>query len=444
MSVTAGSAKRNAALDSVLNDARQRFIDRNPKSLARHIDAKQSLPGGNTRAILWYAPFPLTLVSGNGCYVTDLDGHQYVDLLSEYTAGLYGHSDPTIADAMIAAIKDGVMLGAPNRYEAQLGAAIVERFPAIERVRFCNSGTEANIMALTAARAITGRTNILVFRESYHGGVLTFGNGGSPLNLPFPYLLADYNDEAGVERIMREHANDLAAIILEPMLGAGGCIVAKPTFLPRIRELADQLGVILIFDEVQTSRLGYRALHGELGILPDMVTLGKYLGGGASFGAFGGKASIMERFDPARPNAFSHSGTFNNNVMSMAAGLAGFTKVLTEEASRKVNAIGDWLRSEMNAALEHHSVAATVLGKGSLMNLHFVDGIVETPTQLKERDVRWLELWHVEMVLRGFYVAPRGLVALSLPFDQSEAKSFMAAFDDFLASHRSILPTRFS
>lgn len=444
MSATAGSSKRNADIDSVLNDARQRFVDRNPKSLARHIDARQSLPGGNTRAILWYNPFPLTLVSGNGCSVTDLDGHQYVDLLSEYTAGLYGHSDPTIAEAMIDAIKDGVMLGGPNRYEAQLGAAIVDRFPAIERVRFCNSGTEANIMALTAARAITGRTKILVFRESYHGGVMAFANGGSPLNLPFPFLLADYNDEDGVEKIMRENADELAAIILEPMLGAGGCIVAKPTFLPRIRDLAGELGVILIFDEVQTSRLGYRALHGELGILPDMVTLGKYLGGGASFGAFGGKASIMDRFDPARANSLSHSGTFNNNVLSMAAGLAGFTKVLTEEASRKVNATGDWLRNEMNAALERHAVAATVLGQGSLMNLHFVEGVVETPAQLKERDVRWLELWHVEMLLRGFYVAPRGLLSLSLPFGDVEARGFLEAFDDFLAAHRSLLPTRSS
>ncbi|MDX1017361.1 aminotransferase class III-fold pyridoxal phosphate-dependent enzyme [Sinorhizobium medicae] len=444
MPATADSTKRNADLDSVLNDARQRFIDRNPKSLARHIDAKRSLPGGNTRTILWYNPFPLTLVSGNGCYVKDLDGHQYVDLLSEYTAGLYGHSDPTIAEAMIAAIRDGVLLGGPNRYEAQLGAVIVERFPAIELVRFCNSGTEANIMALTAARAITGRTKILAFKESYHGGVMCFAHGGSPLNLPFPFLLADYNDEAGVERIMREHADDLAAIILEPMLGAAGCIVAKPTFLPRIRDLADELGVVLIFDEVQTSRLAYRALHGELGILPDMVTLGKYLGGGASFGAFGGKASIMDHFDPARANSFSHGGTFNNNVLSMAAGLAGFTRVLTEEASRKVNSTGDWLRSEMNAALERHAIAATVLGRGSQMNLHFVDGAVETPTQLKERDVRWLQLWHVEMLLRGFYVAPRGLVALSLPFGESEGKGFLEAFSDFLAVHRSLLPTRTS
>ncbi|MDL2403312.1 aspartate aminotransferase family protein [Rhizobium mayense] len=444
MAATTGSIKQNADLDSVLNDARQRFVDRNPKSLARHIDAKQSLPGGNTRTILWYNPFPLTLVSGNGCYVTDFDGHQYVDLLSEYTAGLYGHSDPTIAEAMIDAIREGVMLGGPNRYEAHLGAAIVDRFPAIERVRFCNSGTEANIMALAAARAVTGRTKILAFKESYHGGVMCFANGGSPLNLPFPFLLADYNDEVGVEKMMREHADDLAAVILEPMLGAGGCIVAKPNFLPRLRGLADELGVILIFDEVQTSRLGYRALHGELGILPDMVALGKYIGGGASFGAFGGKASIMDRFDPARVNSFSHGGTFNNNVLSMAAGLAGFTKVLTEEASRRVNAIGDWLRSETNTALERHAVAAVVLGRGSLMNLHFVDGVVETPAQLKERDVRWLELWHVEMVLRGFYVAPRGLVALSLPFGENEAERFLAAFDDFLAVHRSLLPTRTS
>jgi glutamate-1-semialdehyde 2,1-aminomutase len=324
MSSLAVDHRRNSDLDAVLSDARQRFSAANPKSMARHRAAAASLPGGNTRAVLWYRPFPLTLVGGDGCMVEDLDGHRYCDLVSEYSAGLYGHSETATAAAMKQAIDDGVLLGAPNQYEARYAEAIVDRFPAIERVRFCNSGTEANIMALSAARAVTGRSKILVFREGYHGGVLTFAHGGSVLNLPFPFVFANYNDIDGTEAIIRGQAGDLAAVILEPMMGGGGCIPATRDFLAMLRAVTSETGTLLIFDEVMTSRLAYRGLHGAHGINPDLVTLGKYLGGGASFGGFGGRADVMDRFDPSSPHAFSHGGTFNNNVLSMAAGLAGF------------------------------------------------------------------------------------------------------------------------
>lgn len=432
----------NASLDAVLADARQRFTAANPKSLERHKDATASLPGGNTRAVLFYRPFPLTLVSGDGCRVTDLDGHDYVDLVSEYSAGLYGHSDKLIATALKEVIDQGLLLGAPNRYEARYAAAIVERFPAIERVRFCNSGTEANIMALSAARAISGKSKIMAFREGYHGGVLTFAHGGSPLNLPFPFVFADYNDIEGTVKLIEELADDLAAVIIEPMMGGGGCIPADRAFLAALREATRKADTFLIFDEVMTSRLAFRGLHGVHGINPDFVTMGKYLGGGASFGSFGGRADLIDRFDPASPGAFSHGGTFNNNILSMAGGFTGFTQVLTEKASTDFNARGDRMRERMNAALEKHGVEGVVLGRGSLMNLHFVAGPVNTPAPLDEQDLRLLALWHVEMLLRGFHVTPRGMMALSLPYGDAELDAFMDAFEDFLVTHKSILPAR--
>ncbi len=431
---------RNASLAAVLADARERYTKANPRSLERHVQAAASLPGGNTRAVLWYPPFPLAMAGGEGCYLQDLDGHRYVDLVSEYSAGLYGHSEPVIADALIDAIRGGVALGAPNAWEARYAAAIVERFPAIERVRFCNSGTEANIMAISLARAATGRDKILAFREGYHGGVLTFAHGGSPLNLPFPFVFADYNDVEGTREAITHHGQNLAAVIVEPMMGGGGCIPATRAFLEMLREATRETGALLIFDEVMTSRLGYRGLHGEHGINPDLVSLGKYLGGGASFGAFGGRADLMDRFDPQSPNAFSHGGTFNNNILSMTAGYAGFTRVLTEAASRRMNDIGDRLRERLNDCLARHEVQGIVIGRGSLMNIHFVPGPVHTPAQLEAADPAVLDLWHVEMLLRGQHVTPRGMLALSLPFGEAEAEGFIAAFDDFLATHRQILP----
>jgi glutamate-1-semialdehyde 2,1-aminomutase len=434
--------RRNVNLEAVLEEARQRFTDANPNSLARHKEAAASMPGGNTRAVLWYRPFPVSFVSGDGCRVTDLDGHTYVDLVSEYSAGFYGHSDKTIAAALIEVIQRGIMLGAPNRYEARLAAAVVDRFPAIERVRFCNSGTEANIMAISAARAITGRSKVLAFREGYHGGVLTFAHGGSPLNLPFPFVFGDYNDIEGAAALIRDNGGDLAAVIVEPMMGGGGCIPATREFLQALRDATGEAGALLIFDEVMTSRLDYRGLHGAHGIKPDFVTLGKYIGGGASFGGFGGRADLIDRFDPAAPGAFSHGGTFNNNILSMAAGFTGLTRVLTQEASRAINERGDRLRQAMTASLEKQDVEGVVLGRGSLMNLHFVKGPVDTPAPLDAADPSLIALWQVEMMLRGYYVTSRGMLALSLPFGDAELAGFVDAFDDFLSSNRQVLPSR--
>jgi glutamate-1-semialdehyde 2,1-aminomutase len=434
--------RRNAGLDVVLEEARERLVATHPESLARHRSAAACLPGGNTRAVLHYEPFPLAFTGGHGCRVSTLDGPELVDMISEYSAGLYGHSDPVIAEALKSAVDGGIALGGPNVVEARYAAALVACFPALERVRFCNSGTEANIMALSTARAVTGRTRILAMAAGYHGGVLTFAHGGSPLNLPFPFSFATYNDVNGTRRLIRDLAPDLAAVILEPMMGGGGCIPATPEFLAMIREETAAAGALMILDEVMTSRLDYRALHGALGLRPDLLTMGKYLGGGASFGCFGGRADIMDLFDPARPGSFSHGGTFNNNILSLAAGLAGFTRVRTEAALTRLNALGDRLREQLNDLFARHRVAACATGRGSLMTIHFVEGPVTTPAEFEAADPRHLGLFHVDMLLRGFYVAPRGMIALSLPFGEPEFDAFLEAIEGFLTDHRACLPWR--
>jgi glutamate-1-semialdehyde 2,1-aminomutase len=432
----------NITIDDALADAVARYTAANPASAARHAAAKAGLPGGNTRAVLWYDPFPLAMAGGAGATVTDLDGHTYIDLVSEYTAGVYGHSDPVIRAAMIEALEAGWVLGAPNRWEGPLAAAIVARFPGVERVRFCNSGTEANLMALSVARAVTGRDAILVMNEGYHGGILTFAHGGSVLNAPYDFRFADYNDVSGVTAAIAGLGDRLAAVILEPMLGGGGCIAADPAFLAAIRAGCDATGALMVLDEVMTSRLAPGGLHGAMGVRPDLVTLGKYLGGGASFGAFGGRADIMDRFDPATPGAFGHGGTFNNNVLSMAGGLAGITQVFTPEACLAMNARGDRLREGLDAIFAREGVAACVTGVGSIMNVHFVPGPVTDPHAVEAQDRRFLRLWHIEMLLRGLHVTPRGMLALSLPFGEAEVDTTLSAAADFAATHRAVLPQR--
>lgn len=430
---------RNLDLESALNDAEQRFIGRNRKSQDRHEKAKASLPGGNTRTILHYPPFPVALDRGEGCFVWDYDGNRYADFVCEYSAGLYGHSDPVIRAAVVQALDKGIVLGAPNRWETQLSEMLVARFPALDLVRFCNSGTEANIMLLSTARVVSGKPKVMVMREAYHGGVLMFSHGVSPLNIPFPFLFGHYNDIDRTVALIREHKDSLGVVILEPMLGGGGCIPAEPAFVQALREETTKLGIILAFDEVITSRLSPSGLQGVLGVTPDMMSMGKYLGGGLSFGAFGGRKSIMERFDPDHPQALTHAGTFNNNVLTMAAGAAGLAQVFTPQAATDLNARGDRLRIRLNKSATARDLPVTVTGTGSVMNIHFVRGPVRSPDDVAQSSVAWLKLLQLEMLGRGQYMTPRGMLALSLPMTDAVTDAFGDAFDQFLDDHAQLL-----
>ncbi|MDQ2065899.1 aminotransferase class III-fold pyridoxal phosphate-dependent enzyme [Xinfangfangia sp. CPCC 101601] len=431
---------RNSDLELALADATARYTAANPASLARHEAAKASLPGGNTRSVMWYEPFPVGIAKGEGVQLTDLDGHSYTDFVSEYSAGLYGHSNPLIQNAMREAIANGVALGGPNSYEALLADELCARFAALERVRFTNSGTEANIMAISAARAITGRDKVMVFREGYHGGVLLFGHGGSVLNLPFPYVMADYNDIEGTEALLRAHKDSIGAVILEQMLGAGGCIRASDAFLAMLRRVTQETGALLIFDEVMTSRQHFNGLQAVTGITPDLMTLGKYIGGGASFGAFGGRADLMARFDPGAEGCFGHGGTFNNNIISMRAGYTGLSQVLTQEASALFNALGAQLQTQIDGLFAAHGLAGCTAGYGSLFAVHFMPREAVTPQAVDQADRRVQKLWHLEMMLAGQYVTPRGMIALALPHSEADCAGLVAAMDRFLADHAAILP----
>ncbi len=265
---------RNIDLDSALADAEQRYVAANPGSKARIEKACRVMPGGNTRTVLYWPPFPLTIARGEGARVWDVDGHEYVDFLAEYTAGLYGHSNPIISAAISRALADGIVLGGHNELEGRLAEALCARIPSLERVRFCNSGTEANTLALLAARAVTGRDAIMVFEGAYHGGTLSFPPGGSPLNLPFPTIVGRYNDAEGASALVARHGPELGAVLVEPMQGAGGSIPGSPEFLAALRDACSEAGTILIFDEVMNSRLAPGGRQEALGIIPDKTTLG--------------------------------------------------------------------------------------------------------------------------------------------------------------------------
>jgi len=423
---------RNADVDAAIAEAREAYVARTPRSLARHIEAATVMPGGNTRTVLHFAPYPLGIARGEGCRIWDLDGAEYIDFLGEYTAGIYGHSHPVIRAAIDRALDGGINLGGHNAIEAQFARAVCARFPTLERVRFTNSGTEANLMALSLARAFTGRRHILVFRGGYHGGVFTFAGGGSPVNAPFDFLVAPYNDIGAARALIAEHAASLAAIILEPMLGGGGCIPAAVEFLAALRAAASEVGALLILDEVMTSRLAPGGLQSRLGVRPDLTTLGKYIGGGMSFGAFGGRAEMMDLFDPRRADALPHAGTFNNNVLTMQAGLVGLTEVYTQDAALALNARGDALRQRLNAIAAGRGVAMQFTGIGSMMAVHFRVGPIRSAADAEQGDQKLKELFFFDMLAQGIWVARRGMLILSLPLGDAECDRLAAAVEGFV------------
>lgn len=436
------SRARNSTLEEALAEARERYAAARPESARIHKRAREVLPGGNTRSVLFYTPFPTAMARGESCYLEDVDGHRYADFCAEYTAGLFGHSETRIRSALHAAIDRGLNLASVGEREGQLAALLCARFPSFERVRFTNSGTEANMMALGAARAFTGRSRVLAFNGGYHGGLMTFvGGGGSPTNAPVPVTLADYNDIDGTLAALRAGAEDIGAVILEPMMGSGGCIPATREFLLALREATRAAGVLLVFDEVMTSRHSAGGLQKVHGVTPDLTTLGKYIAGGMSFGAFGGRAEVMDLFDGHRPGALIHSGTFNNNVLSMAGGVVAMGEIFDSAAADAHFARGEALRERLNTVCRKHGVTLHFSGLGSMMQPHFRPGSIMRPYAATPAEEALRELYFFDLLAAGIYIARRGMIAMSLPTGDAECDRLVAAVDEFCALRGPLMPS---
>ena len=419
------------SLSHAIESARSRYASANPLSQAADTKAQRYLPGGNTRTVLHYDPFPLTMVAGEGAEVTDLDGHRYVDFVGEYSAALFGHTNEVIKSAICKALDTGIAMGAPTSYERELAGLLCERFPSLEQVRFCNSGTEANLMALSTARVVTGRDKLLVFNEAYHGGVIKFPGGHCALNMPFDFVLADYNDIEGTAELIGQVGDQLAAVIIEPILGAGGNIPADRKFLQMLRQKTREFGILLIFDEIKTARLGSAGVQGMLGIAPDLTTLGKFIGGGLPTGAFGGSVEIMAHFNPRLPGALAHAGTFNNNVCSMAAGCAALSKVYTPQRAAEFFDWSEAFRLSLNEMFAAKAVPMHANGLGSMIAIHFSSEPTERPSDISAGCQSLRPLLHLELLLEGVLVCKRGDLFLSLPMDETHLAKARLALEKF-------------
>ncbi|CAK7240538.1 MAG: hypothetical protein STHCBS139747_001980 [Sporothrix thermara] len=468
------------------------YEEHNPESRKLHAAAAAHMPGGNTRTVLYAEPYPLAIRSGENNKLTSVDGRTYVDFLGEFSAGLFGHSHPRIAAAVQTALASGWNYGGESVVEKQLAAAVTARFAAggVELVRFTNSGTEANTFAIGAALAWTGRKKVLVFSTGYHGGTFVFpmdlcrwmhgGSKGAPpcrnMNLPHEFVAAPYNNLAETRAIVDAlPADSLAAILIEPVQGSGGCRPAAPGFLRYLRATADRLGALLIIDEVMTSRLGpsgalvaATALDDGTETAPtpikaDLMSFGKWIGGGMTFGAFGGRRDIMALFDPAlgASKRLMHPGTYNNNVFTMNAGLAAL-EIFDADAVAALNARGDRLKAGITKALaasglypaEHMAYLADVIevdsferetmlytgadsapvalprvflsSRGSMLNLRFSG----------PDSGHWHNIYYHFMLEQGIYMASRGYTPLNLVISDEDVDMFVAAVEAFLATYK--------
>jgi glutamate-1-semialdehyde 2,1-aminomutase len=422
-------------------DAEQldRYLARTTRSRELHQRAKQVMPGGDTRTGTFHLPYPLFISRGQGARLWDVDGNEYLDFLCNFTSLIHGHAHPAVHQALVTQGTQGTVHGTANELQVRLAELLAQRVPSVERLRFCNSGTEATLFALRAAKAFTGRSKILKMEGGYHGShdqvsvamvppyEAKATQGLSP-GAVGEVLLGRFNDLDYTASVIRQHQRDLAAVIVEPMMGAGGGMVAEPAFLEGLRTVTEECGVLLVLDEIITFRLGYGGAQERYRIRPDLTCFGKIIGGGLPIGAFGGRGDVMATFDPARPGAIVHSGTYNGNAATMAAGITTL-ELLTREAVTELNRRGDGLRGRLQAKLEAAGVEAVIPGTGSLMQLHFAPGPARSAADVAAADRAVLRAMHLSLTNRGIFTASRQMYVVSTAVTDAAVDAFVDAFE---------------
>jgi glutamate-1-semialdehyde 2,1-aminomutase len=405
--------------------------------------AKRVLPGGNTRTTVYRSPYPVYARSGHGNRIVDVDGVERIDFLNNYTALIHGHAHPSIVRAAIEAVGNGSCFGVPTESEIRLAELLVDRIPGAEKVRFMNSGSEAVMMAVKAARAYTGRPKIAKCEGVYHGSYdfvevsldsspASWGDSDRPNRVPYSAgtpasVLSDvvvlpFNDIKASLRLVEENASELAAVIVDPLPNRIGLIQASSDYMTALRRFCSKAGVVLISDEVISFRVGYGGAQAEFGFQADLVALGKIIGGGFPVGAVVGRADVMAVFDPtAGKSAAPHGGTFNANPVTMAAGAAA-VELLTPMVVKDLNELGRVAREKVQAVFHEARVPWRVTGRASLFR--FLPGqkslVGYRSSWMDETVEKQLRDFTNALLNHGILVDPGGLGCLSTVMSESE------------------------
>jgi glutamate-1-semialdehyde 2,1-aminomutase len=433
----------------------RKYRDWSPGSARMADEARKYLPGGDTRSSAHYLPYPLAMQSGRGCRLMDVDGHELIDFMNNFTSLIHGHAHAPTVQAVQEQMTRGSAHAAPGDAQLELARLICERVPSVDELRFCSSGSEATQMAVRAARAFTGRPKVMKMEGGYNGshdlGEMSLvplpGKSGSiespettltdrslSESIAGDIITTPFNRADVTRRQLEAHADEIAALIVEPMLGGLGMIPPVEGYLAELRDICEENEVLLIFDEVITLRLALGGVQDRQGVVPDLTTMGKIIGGGLPIGAFGGRREIIEQFNPERQDALMHASTFSGNALTMVAGLASMKALGPDEIDR-VNGLGDRLRAGFDSAFSSVGIHGRTTGMGSLAHVHLS---TEPVTDARSSVLGVLQggplsqLLQLGLLRRGIFVAGRLMLCTSTAMGEAEIDRTIAAFGETL------------
>ena len=425
-----------------------RYIASNQQSLSLHERAAKVMPGGDSRNSIWWPPFPVYVARGDGSRLYDVDGNERVDMVNNMTTLILGHRHPSVVKAMRDQLDNGVSFPAPSPPVIEWAEIMVDRVPSVDMVRFVNSGTEATLNAIRAARAFTGNDVIAKCEGAYHGNhdavsisvqpplesagdALSpdpvIGFEGIPSRIVDDIVIMPYNDLPACEKIIRANADRLAAVIVEPVNGQSGFIPAEPEFLAGLRALTSELGIILIFDEVITFRLSRGGAQEYYGVTPDMTAFGKIIGGGMPVGAFGGREDLMSLYDPSNGSPrVQHAGTFNGNPMTAAAGISTLNE-LTPDAYKELDEKGEYVRDKLSKLAAQVEAPIGVTGIGSLFGIQFTTTPVTNYRTFTTNDQDFARTMFMGLLNEGYVVSKSCAGNVSTVHEPAELDGFVSA-----------------
>ena len=431
-----------------LSREEQLYRSLTPTSHEYFLEGRKYLPGGDSRSPLFHPPYPVVLEEGEGCWLLDLDGNKLLDFTGNHTSLVLGYKHPRVLDAVRRQLEKGTVFPGVTVPQVRLAELLCERVPSFERVRFANSGTEAVMNAVRAARAFTGRHKIAKIEGGYNGSwddvmVSTHPSGeqagdvvrpvAAPASLGLSpdstdnVLVLPFNEVEAAAQLIEQQGEHLAAIIVEPVMGSAGMIPAERGYLEMLRELTERFGILLVFDEVITFRVAYGGAQEHYSVTPDLTCLGKLIGGGFPLGAFGGRSDVMAMFDPShgRPR-IPHPGSYNANPISLVAGETTLG-LLTGEAIRLLNRRGESLRHQVRMAFEDAGLPAQVTGLGSLFALHLTSQPVKSYRDTMGADADLRHRIFLGLFKEGVLIDPRGVGCASVAIGEAEIDYFVDA-----------------
>ena len=431
-----------------LHQAEQLYRELTPTSYELFLKGRNYLPGADSRSTLFYPPYPVVLAEGHGCWLIDVDGNELLDFTGNHSSLVLGYGHPGVLAPVQRQLQKGSCFPGATVPQVQLAELLCDRVPSLELVRFTNSGTEAVMNAIRAARAFTGRSMIAKIEGGYNGswdGVMMSTHpspeqagdvsrpGARPASLGLApdstdnVMVLPFNEEETAVRLIEEQGKRLAAVIVEPVLGSAGMIPARQSYLDGLREVTERLGILLIFDEVVSFRIAFGGAQAYYKVTPDLTCLGKLIGGGFPLGAFGGRSDVMTMFDPSHGKPqLPHPGSYNANPVSLVAGV-GVLECLTAEVIRLLNRRGESLRRQMRAAFDEAALPAQVTGIGSLFAMHLISQPVKSYRGAMRADADLRHRIFLGLFNEGILIDPRGVGCISVAMRETEIDRFTDA-----------------